>query len=43
MQKLEVVFVDKQKVEVVVQSVVDVKKEGLKVENKKKNEFVKNI
>lgn len=43
MQKLEVVFVDKQKVEVVVQSVVDVKKEGLKAENKKKKEFIKNI
>lgn len=43
MQKLEVVLVDKQKVEVVVQSVVDVKKEGLKVENKKKKEFIKNI
>lgn len=43
MQKLEAALADKQKVEAVAQSAVDVKKEGLKVENKKKKELTKNI
>lgn len=43
MQKLEAALADKQKVEAVAQSAVDVKKEGLKAENKKKKELTKNI
>lgn len=43
MQALETALADKQKVEAVAQSAVDVKKEGLKAENKKKKELTKNI
>ena len=43
MQVLETALADKQKVEAVAQSAVDVKKEGLKAENKKKKELTKNI
>jgi hypothetical protein len=43
MQKLEAALAYKQKVEAVSQSAVDVKKEGLAAENKKRKELNKNI
>ena len=43
MKKLESALSEKQKLEVLAQSAVDNKKEGVKAENKRKKELTKNL